>query len=470
MTRPIIVWFRQDLRIADNPALAAAYESGAPVLPLYILDDETPGEWQPGGASRWWLHHSLASLSASLGKLGVPLILRRGKAEEVLDQLIGETDATGVYWNRCYEPFAITRDKAIKATLQEIDIEAKSFNASLLVEPWEVRSKSGTPFKVFTPFWKTVRSQLTFDLPLPAPTILTPSENIPFSDQLDDWLLTPTSPDWAAGFGAQWTPGEAGAVNQFVAFLDAGIAGYAQGRDRPDRENVSRLSPHLHWGEISPRQIVAALDERHGTDKDREKFIAELGWREFSYHLLYQAPDLPHKNFRAEFDTFPWARDQDLLSRWQRGETGYPIVDAGMRQLWHTGWMHNRVRMIVASFLVKHLLQPWQDGAAWFWDTLVDADLASNSASWQWVAGCGADAAPYFRVFNPVLQGKKFDPDGLYVKKWVPELADVPAVSVHAPLEMAVPPAGYPAPIIELSVGRNRALAAYETMKVEAEV
>lgn len=465
---PILVWFRQDLRLADNPALGAAIEAGAPIVPVYILDDETPGRWKRGGASRWWLHHSLASLARDLEKRGAKLVLRRGEAKAVLAKLIAETKARGVYWNRCYEPFAVNRDTALKADLDAKGLAARSFNASLLFEPLTVTSKAGTPFRVFTPFWRACLAAPSPPLPKPAPKKIPFPEVAPKSETLESWKLPPTKPDWAGGFGI-WRPGEAGAQDRladFVAKLDA----YAGARDRPDIEATSRLSAHLHFGEISPRQCFHA-------GVTSAKFLSELGWREFSAHLLFSQPDLPEISLRGEFEDFPWRDDPAALRAWQRGATGYPIVDAGMRELWRTGWMHNRVRMIAASFLVKHLLQHWRAGEAWFWDTLVDADLANNAASWQWVAGCGADAAPYFRIFNPILQGAKFDPDGIYVRRYVPELARLPTKFLFAPWEApsdVLAAAGvtlgktYPNPIVDHGHARARALAAFSSLRGSA--
>jgi deoxyribodipyrimidine photo-lyase len=466
---PLLVWFRQDLRLADNPALREAIATGAPVIPLYVLDDATPGAWAAGGASRWWLHRSLVSLAGDLAKLGLRLILRRGAARACLDALIAETGAAGVYWNRCYEPFAIARDKAIKADLEARGLAARSFNAGLLFEPWTIASKSGTPFRVFTPFWKACLAGAAPALPLPAPKRASGPAAWPASDALADWALLPAKPDWAGGFSI-WTPGEAGAQERLASFIERALDGYAGLRDRPDIEATSRLSPHLHFGEISARQCFHA-------GRRSEKFLAELGWREFAHHLLFAIPDLPETALRAEFRDFPWRDDDTKLRAWQKGRTGYPIVDAGMRELWQTGWMHNRVRMIAASFLVKHLLLPWQAGQAWFWDTLVDADLASNSASWQWVAGCGADAAPYFRIFNPMLQGTKFDPSGHYVRRFVPELARLPDAYLHTPweapedvLRLAGVELGvdYPHPIVDHGEARARALAAFQSLKEAA--
>ena len=469
---PVIVWFRQDLRLADNPALVAAAETGRPVIPLFILDDETPGRWAPGGASRWWLERSLAALGRDLAHIGSPLILRRGNAEAVLPALVAESGATAVFWNRCYEPFAIARDTRLKAELKAGGVEVRSHNGSLLREPWEVNSKAGTPLKVFTPFWKALQALGDPDKPLAPPARLSPPAQQPAGDALAHWGLYPARPDWAAGFGALWTPGEAGAQARFADFSAAAITDYADQRNVPGQPGTSRLSPHLHWGEISPRMLWHATRSEAGGGA--ESFLREVGWREFSCHLLHHEPLLPQRNLRGEFDSFPWADDAAGLGRWQRGETGYPIVDAGLRELWATGWMHNRVRMIAASFLIKDLLIDWRHGQDWFWDTLVDADLAANAASWQWVAGCGADAAPYFRVFNPVLQGMKFDPDGRYVRRWVPELARLPDSLLHTPwtaaplvLEAAGIRMGktYPLPMVDHGKARDRALAAFGTIK-----
>ncbi len=456
---PVIVWFRQDLRLADNPALTHAVATGAPVLALYVLDDETPGDWRLGGASRWWLHESLQALSGDLAEIGGSLILRRGAAASVVAALAREIGATAVFWNRCYEPYAVERDKRLKADLTGAGLVAASFNASLLTEPWEVRTGAGTPFKVYTPFWRALRALPDSGKPLPAPKRVTPFPGEVATDRLADWGLLPHEPDWAGGLRETWTPGEAGARRRLTRFLKH-LEGYRAARDRPDdADGTSRLSPHLHFGEISPRQVRHAVQTgEHGGDGD--KFLSELGWREFSYHLLFHNPALPEAPLDAKFARFPWTGSAEMFKAWGKGRTGYPIVDAGMRQLWHTGYMHNRVRMIAASFLIKHLGIDWRRGEAWFWDTLVDADLANNAASWQWVAGCGADAAPFFRIFNPVLQGEKFDPDGAYVRRWVPELAGLPDKFIHKP--WLAPPKNYPEPIVDLAEGRERALAAFK--------
>ncbi|WP_455372731.1 cryptochrome/photolyase family protein [Limibacillus halophilus] len=478
--QPSIVWFRQDLRLADNPALAAAKERGAPILPLFILDDETAGEWAWGGAGRWWLHHSLDALSGALREKGAPLLLLKGKAEDLLPKLVEELDAGALYWNRCYEPFAVRRDKALKAAFAERGLDAQSFAANLLVEPWKVKTGQGEPYKVFTPFWRALQEVYQDNAPLPAPDKLPGLTNAPAGERLEDWRLLPTDPDWAGGLRSSWTPGEAGAKARLEAFFEEGLADYKEGRNRPDKPFVSRLSPHLHWGEISPRQIWRAtlLAAESSGDKRMTSsawsFLREVGWRDFSHNLLFHWPDLPEKNWKENFDGFPWADDEEGYRAWTKGRTGYPIVDAGMRELWTTGYMHNRVRMIAASFLIKDLLVHWRRGEAWFWDTLVDADLANNSASWQWVAGSGADAAPYFRIFNPISQGEKFDPKGAYVRHWVPEIAALPDTYLHKPWEAPdeiLQEAGlklgrdYPHPIVDHAKARRAALDAYERIK-----
>ncbi len=474
---PIIVWFREDLRLADNPALAWAVEAAAPILPLFVLDDAAAGAWRPGGAARWWLHHSLAALTENLAATGASLVLRRGRAEEIVPALAEEVGARAVVWNRLYLPWAQARDTRIKAALRDQGRTAKSFNARLLFEPWAPRTATGEPYRVFTPFWKALQGLGEPAPPRAAPGALPPGPRRA-SERLADWGLAPTRPDWAGGLRAAWTPGETGARARLATFLDQGLGAYGGARNRPDQPGTSRLSAHLHWGEVSPRQVWHAVRQRTaanpGFEKSGSAFLRELGWREFSYHLLYWWPDLPDVTWKAQFHDFPWQRDEAAFRAWTRGRTGYPIVDAGMRELWATGWMHNRVRMIVASFLVKDLLLPWQWGERWFWDTLVDADLANNSASWQWVAGCGADAAPYFRIFNPVTQGRKFDPDGAYVRRWAPEIAALPDKYLHAPWE--APPEvlaeadvdlgrTYPAPLVDHQAARKRALAAFESVK-----
>jgi len=478
--QPVIVWFRQDLRLADNPALWTAVESGRPVIPLYILDEESPGLRALGGAARWWLHHALVALSGTLQELGASLLLRRGAAAEVLPAVTRETGASAVYWNRCYEPAAIARDRSLKADLRDAGLNVESFNASLLFEPWEVTTKAGGPFKVFTPFWRACRSGPSPPAPKPPPRSLRVGGKGTRGDCLDAWGLRPRRPDWAADFATLWLPGEHGARKRLAAFLDGGLADYAALRDRPDRDGTARLSPHLHWGEIGPRQVWQAIQQRAAASRERglaksaETFLSELGWREFSYHMLFHNPNLPEASYRAEFESFTWRDDKGAFDAWCKGATGYPIVDAGLRQLWATGWMHNRVRMIAASFLTKHLLIHWRKGERWFWDTLVDADLASNVAGWQWVAGSGSDSAPYFRIFNPMVQGKKFDPEGGYVRRWVPEIAGLSDSHIYAPWEApkgALDAAGvrlgetYPWPIVDHAAARERALQAYRDLR-----
>jgi deoxyribodipyrimidine photo-lyase len=467
-----LLWFRQDLRLRDNPALASAASRG-PVLPVFILDESpAPRGRPPGGAARWWLHHSLQALEDSLGAL----LLLRGDPRRIVPELVESCKVDAVCWNRCYEPYAIERDKVIRSTLKKLGVGVESFNGSLLHEPWNIKTGDGGPYKVYTPFWNACCRQLVAP-PQPAPRFTLARAPVA-SDVLSDWGLLPHHPDWAAGFASEWSAGEAAAAKRLSRFLKSGLNGYGALRDWPDCPNVSRLSPHLHWGEISPRQVWAAtwkrVESEPHTKADAEKFLAELGWREFASHLLYHFPDIPRANWKKEFDAFAWRGSRAQLQSWQRGLTGYPLVDAGMRELWTTGYMHNRVRMITASFLVKHLLVDWRSGEKWFWDTLLDADLANNVVGWQWVSGSGPDAAPYFRIFNPIEQGRKFDPEGQYVRRWCPELARVPAKYIHAPfdapkavLEAAGVRLGetYPAPIVEHKAAREAALANYQKIK-----
>ena len=478
---PVLVWFRDDLRLSDHPALVAALASDCPVVPVYVYDEHSPAFRPMGGASRWWLHHSLAALDLSLRAKGSYLRIVRGAAQTAIAQLVDHYQASGMVWSRRYGAAEIAVDASIKAWCKDHGISCESFNGSLLVEPWQVTTQAGQPMKVFTPFWKSARANHSFTQPLPAPVMLpvVTATASPLEIPLDDLTLLPTKPDWAKGFTEHWQAGEAGAQQRLLDFLDDGLKGYGEDRNRPDRNNVSRLAPYLRFGNISPRQVwhVAVnrmqAGEYKASERDLTVFQSELGWREFSYHLLFHNPDLVRKNYQARFDKFPWRNDPAALKAWQNGMTGYPIVDAGMRQLWQTGWMHNRVRMVVASFLIKHLMIDWRDGEAWFWDTLLDADPASNAASWQWVAGSGADAAPYFRIFNPVLQGERFDPKGDYVRHFVPELARLPKEFIHKPWtasEWVLREAGitlgtdYPAPLIDHKTGRDRALAAFSSI------
>jgi deoxyribodipyrimidine photo-lyase len=477
--RPCIVWFRDDLRLSDHPALHAAARKGRPAICLYVFDEPShSSDTRPlGGAARWWLAQSLRALQKRLNGVGAPLVLRRGPAAKVIAEVARATGAGAVFWNEIAQAPHQAMAGDVAAGLREISVPSQSFPGDLLAAPADIRNKEGRGLRVFTPFWRRVQALGDPPKPLPGPDRLRPGPNLA-SETVESWRLEPTRPDWAGGLRDTWTPGELAAQQRLETFLQSGVAGYATRRDRPDHDATSRLSPHLRFGEISPRQVWHAahfaLAERPALSGDMEKFLSELGWREFCRHLLFDVPDLSTRNLQPSFDAFPWRHDEGALAAWQRGRTGYPIVDAGMRELWHTGVMHNRVRMVAASFLVKHLLIDWREGEKWFWDTLVDADPASNPANWQWVAGSGADAAPYFRVFNPVLQGEKFDSDGAYVRRWVPELAQLPTSLIHrpwsaAPLELKG--AGvdlgktYPEPIIDHGRGRERALNAYAKVR-----
>lgn len=463
-----LVLFRRDLRLTDNPALSAACAAHTQVIPIFIHAPDEDAAWAAGAASRWWLHHSLAALDNQLRAQHAGLHLRQGDTLDVLRELIRTSSATAVYWNRLYEPASIARDTRIKSALRELGIAVHSHNAALWCGPWQIATQQGDPYKVFTPYWRNLRPQLQAVHPLPEPAL--PGWNkLPGGLPLAALDLLPRI-RWDKGLAETWQPGEAGAQELLDIFGDDAIGNYAQARDLPARHGTSRLSPHLHFGEISPRQIHAELDRRaQRVDAKRrpdvEPYLRELGWREFAHHLLFHFPQTPTENFNPRFADFRWSPPDDaLLARWQQGHTGIPLVDAGMRELWHTGWMHNRVRMIVASFLTKNLRQHWQHGARWFWDTLVDADLANNTLGWQWVAGCGADAAPYFRVFNPVTQAKKFDPDGVYLRRWLPELIDAPLDLLHEPWKdlSLLNRSGYPAPMVDLASSRLDALAAYQ--------
>ncbi len=466
-----LIWFRRDLRLADNPALSAALEAHERVVPVYIHAPDEEAPWAPGAASRWWLHHSLKALDTELRDRGSRLHIARGSTLAELKKMIKENDATAIYWNRLYEPAITARDTEIKQQLSGDGFDARSFKASVLFEPWEIRTGQDRPYRVFTPFWRNARAQLQVRPPLPIPEALAmpAGDNGLTLDQLD---LLPSIP-WDQQFYKEWMPGEDGAREASEDFIESGLRDYASDRDRPDRAGTSRLSPHLHFGEISPMQIAWSLEERvhQAGDASRaagaESFLREIGWREFSQHLLFNFPDMPEKNLNPRFDEFRWgSEDGASIKRWQQGRTGIPIVDAGMRELWATGIMHNRVRMLVASFLTKNLRQHWHHGQRWFWDTLVDADLANNAQGWQWTAGCGVDASPYFRIFNPVTQGEKFDPRGEYVRRWVPELAAVSAPLIHHPWTDpdVLRTTGYPAPMVDLAASRAIALAAYQDL------
>ena len=469
-----IVWFRQDLRLEDNPALFEAAKTGD-ILPIYILDDDNSGDWKMGGASRVWLHYSLSSLNKCLDD---NLVLLTGNPITLIPLLVKLINADGVYWNRCYEPWRINRDKKLKENLNKLNIEVKSFNGSLLWEPWTVTKKDGSPYKVFSPFYKKgclLRENQIRDL-YPRPKTLTFC-GIPSLKQiktLDELFLLPNE-SWHNKIVENWDIGERGAQEKLKHIVSKKLKDYKKGRDFPSLETTSGLSPHIHFGELSPNQIWIELKKLNNENKeDLNHYLSELGWREFSYYLLFHWPTLPEKSFNKKFENFKWLEDKKGLLNWQQGKTGYPIIDAGMRQLWQTGFMHNRVRMIVASFLVKNQLIDWRLGQDWFWDTLFDADLASNSASWQWVAGSGADAAPYFRIFNPLLQSEKFDPEGKYIIKYVPELSSLPNKYRHKPwlapkniLEQSGVSIGedYPLPILDLKFTRERALSTLKLLK-----
>ncbi|GAB3605094.1 deoxyribodipyrimidine photo-lyase [Conyzicola nivalis] len=447
--RPSIVWLRDDLRLADNPALTAAVTRDAPMVVVYLLDEESRGIRPLGGASKWWLHHSLDSLGADIAARGGTLVLRRGAAEVEIPKLVSETDAGAVFWNRRYGR-SRDIDAALKTSLRDDGREVESFRANLLFEPWTITTQEGNPYRVYTQFWKSCLEQGVARDPLDAPTSIRGFEAA--SDDLDDWALLPTRPDWAGGLREHCAPGENNAHERLEGFAEDVLESYHR-RDEPGVEATSGLSPHLRFGEISPLQIWhrlhAALPRE--AQANAAKFLGEVGWREFNYNILFNFPELHERNYRSAFDAFPWADTPEWeIDAWRQGKTGVPLVDAGMRELWHTGTMHNRVRMVTASFLIKNLLVDWRVGEAWFWDTLVDADEANNPANWQWVAGSGADAAPYFRVFNPVLQAQKFDKGGRYIRRWVPELE-----AGEYPLE----------PIVDLAQSRRDALKAYDTMK-----
>ena len=478
---PAVLWFRRDLRLADNPALQALVDSGHTLLPVYI-HDEPDTDWKTGEASKWWLHHSLIALQQSLQQHGSELLVFQGNAEDILTRLLQQTGAHRVAWNRRYEPASIKHDTQLKQVLEKLGCHVSSHNAALLREPWENLKNDGSPYRVFTPFWKKLHrigpSRETISaletLPGFEPGRITDSVSI------DSLKLLPTV-KWDKAFYTHWTPGEDGAWKALQHFSDQNLLDYTAHRDRPALAGTSHLSPHLHFGEISPLQIWKTLSNDAATTTTRgiipatESYLREIAWREFSYQLLYHYPSTPLQSMDKRFDGFPWRKHYKRdLQRWQRGQTGIPLVDAGMRELWTTGYMHNRVRMIAASFLIKNLLIPWQEGARWFWNTLVDADLANNTMGWQWCAGCGADAAPYFRIFNPVLQGEKFDKAGLYIRRWIPELAGLDNKYIHKP--WAADPAvladagiilgkDYPEPMVDLQDSRRQALGAWDQVR-----
>ncbi len=456
-----LVWFYRDLRLDDNPALMHAAEQGV-VVPVFIWAPEEEVPWAPGAAAKWWLHHALQALGAELKTLNLKLILRLGPSLPALLALCKETQATGVVWNRRYEPALVQRDTLIKARLKDAGLDVATFNGSLLYEPWEVATKAGTPFTVFTPFWKSclVREP---PAPLGRPPLMVPMASPPQGLSVHELALEPER-DWKRGLQAAWQPGAETAAKLLNAFVDEAVCDYRTQRDLPAVRGTSRLSPYLHAGEISPRQIWQAIKQRSAVSAcdGAATYLKELGWREFAYHLLFHFPAITTEPLRKQFVAFPWRDAPDDLNLWQRGRTGLPLIDAGMRELWTTGWMHNRVRMIVASFLTKHLRIHWLAGARWFWDTLVDADLANNTLGWQWSAGSGADAAPYFRIFNPVTQSLRFDPQARYLQQWLPELI---GADCHEPWKTVITSAAYPAPMVDLAAARKAALAAYQAVK-----
>ncbi len=438
-------------------------------MPVYVDDPEAEGAWSAGAASRWWLHHSLASLDGRLRERGSRLVIARGESGSELVRLASETGAGSVYWNRLYEPALVARDTALKQRLTDCGLRARSCKGALLFEPWEILKGDGSPYGVFTPYWKQWQKNWRPPESHPEPEQLRGPESWPAGVSLDELVLLPRQ-DWVSSIACHWQPGELGARQRLDAFVDLAASSYREGRDLPGCDGTSRLSAHLHFGEISPGRVASALNEAGDlpAGEGRLAFLREMAWREFSTYLLYHHPHLANKPLQERYLAFPWREPGDYaddLKAWKRGRTGLPLVDAGMRQLWQTGWMHNRVRMIVASFLTKNLLIPWQEGARWFWDALVDADLGNNTQGWQWTAGCGADAAPYFRIFNPVLQGRKFDPDGDYVRRWCPELAQRPASRIHHPLRQGESVGDYPRPIVDLMGSRERALEAYTTIR-----
>lgn len=497
MTSNTILWFRNDLRLHDHPALSAAAKRGT-VVPVFIWAPEEEHPWAPGSATKWWLHRSLASLEQELDRIGLRLIIRLGPTLPALQSLAIKTGADAVMWSRRYEPAIIARDRQLKHALQASGLRAESFNGSLLFEPWEIQTQAGRsqssvlpaqayeapgnhPYKVFTAFWRACMQRGFAGSPLRVPTVAPwPAQKKLSSLTVADLGLLPRIP-WDKGFPVEWEPGTAGAHAALETFVRGGLPQYHTERDRPDHAGTSRLSPALHFGEVSPRTIwhrvmnAQRATEDGTAEEQTEPYLKQIVWREFAHHLLYHFPRSPESPLRPEFERFAWQTDQIALKAWQCGQTGYPIVDAGMRQLWTTGWMHNRVRMIVGSFLVKDLRIDWRAGAEWFWDTLVDADLANNTLGWQWIAGCGADAAPYFRVFNPVRQGEKFDPDGVYVRRWLPELAGLPVKFIHQPWtapEQVLKSAGvelgsnYPKPLVDHQAARIAALEAHRALRI----
>ena len=476
-TQPLILWFRKDLRLSAHPAWHQALQRKQPIIPVYIWSPTEENPWSYGEASRWWLHQSLQVLQENLQSVGSRLLFRAGPIVPNLLEIAKTAGASTVYWSRQYEPHLIKRDTAIKLDLQKSGVEVQTFNATLLIEPWELLNQTQKPYQVFTPYWKALQSRVQPLQTYRVPSEFRPVHTWPKSKTLTSLDILPKN-NWHTKLKAHWQPGETQALQTLKKFLDNGVSDYKMGRDFPNRDSTAKISAHLHFGEISPAQIWDAAQKNlfflKPAKNDTQDFLREIAWREFSYALMYHFPQTPTAPLQQKFLNFPWQNSKTLLQAWQTGQTGYPIVDAGMRELWQTGFMHNRVRMIVASFLTKDLFIDWQDGAKWFWDTLVDADLASNTQGWQWTAGCGADAAPYFRIFNPILQSEKFDPNGDYIKKWVPELAKLAKKWIHKPflasakdLTAANITLGktYPYPIVEHARAREHALAIWQSLK-----
>ena len=469
-----IVWFRKDLRILDNPCLDFALRAGKEIIPVFIWDKNEGGQWSPGATSRWWLRNTLDSLRSSFEELGGKLIFRTGKAEKILPMVVSETNPDSVYFSRVYDPAGLVTQNSVEKALEKKGIAVYSFNASLLNEPWEIKNGTGRPFQVFTPYWKVSRGGIHREPASYKPSDISFANEPIQSQRLEELDLLPNHP-WPEKLSEHWNVSEAAGHELIAQTAEVLTRSYSSHRNIPSVEGTSRLSPYLAWGLVSPRQICQAVlqAQRKDNAKGVEDYLAEIGWREFSYHLLYHFPSIPDRPLRPKYANFPWRKDRGALQKWKYGRTGYPLVDAGMHQLYETGWMHNRVRMVVASFLVKHLLLSWSEGAKWFWDTLVDADLASNTQGWQWAAGCGADAAPYFRIFNPILQGEKFDRDGRYVKYWIPSLSNMPSKWIFRPwkadplllrkhdIKLGI---HYPMPCVDHSRARTRALAALNSL------
>ena len=465
---PILVWFRNDLRLADNPALHFAVQSGRPIIPVYIWSPDEEAPWAPGAAARWWTHHSLLDLKDQLAAKVCPLIIIKGKSLESLQSLVHETGAVAIVWNRRYEPKVIKRDAKIKQALQEKGIEVKTFNGSLIKEVGSVLTKNDTPYKVFTPFYRALMAQDEPNEPLPEPKKIKGYKNAPSSLAVEELKLLPLI-KWDEGFYENWNPTRAGALEQIANFSKKGLKDYPGGRDIPGQAGTSRLSPYLHHGNLGPNETWWAIrnfaEGRPGFATAADAWIRQLVWRDFANHLLYHFPHTPEKPLNPSFEDFPWENNPAKLKAWYKGETGYPLVDAGMKELWKTGWMHNRVRMVTASFLIKHLQVDWRKGADWFWDTLVDANLANNTMGWQWVSGSGADASPYYRIFNPIAQGERFDSEGDYTRHWLPELKNLPKKQLYSPWNSPLDAPNYPPPLVDHASARKAALEAYGTTK-----